>query len=106
MGHTPTPWGRRNAGTPIGPSARHEIVAGKKVIARTAGLSEEDYANAKFIVRAVNSYDDLVKALSDCLKDAAGYARTHGAGEAAGRRIQARCDAAQAVLANATKGAP
>lgn len=70
--HTPGPWDRQNKGDLYGPSARLEIVAGTHngyatknlpTIAKMKGLREVDYANAEFIVRAVNCYDALLEAL-------------------------------------------
>ena len=64
--HTPGPWDRQNKGNVIGPSARHEVVAGINkdgskylpTICRMPGLSDEDYANACLIAAA----PDLLKA--------------------------------------------
>jgi len=72
--HTPGPWDRQNKGNVIGPSARHEVVAGINkdgskylpTICRMPGLSDEDYANACLIAAA----PDLLEACKVLLKGA------------------------------------
>lgn len=64
----------------------------------------EQVANADFIVQAANAHEDLLAALKECLRDAEGYAGTHGAGPSATRRIRARCDQARAAIARAEGG--
>ena len=54
--HTPGPWTRQNKGIPTGLSARHEVVAGRRVICRMGGLNEDDYANARLIAKAPEMY--------------------------------------------------
>jgi hypothetical protein len=60
--HTPTPWDRKNTGTPTG-NPGHLLFAGTRKIARLVELDEENYANAEFIIRACNAHDDLLTAL-------------------------------------------
>ena len=59
--------------------------------------SAEDYANAHLIAAA----PALLAALEAVLGDAEGFARTHGAGDGATRRIHERCDQARAAIAQA-----
>ena len=53
--------------------------------------------NARLIAAA----PELLEALEEVLADAEGYARTHGAGPSAAKRIRARCDRARAAIAKA-----
>ena len=57
--HTPTPWDRKNTGSPTG-NPGHLIFAEAKKIARLVTLDEENYANAEYIVQAANAHDTLV----------------------------------------------
>ena len=73
MAHTPTPWDVQNKGHLGQRGARHEVVAGINrdggkilpTIVRMPDLSSQSYANAEFIVRAVNCYDTLVSELQE-----------------------------------------
>ena len=74
MNHTPIPWDVQNKGVLGERSARHEIVAGVNrdgsrnlpTICKMPDLSERSYANAAFIVKAVNCHDALLKACKLC----------------------------------------
>ena len=44
---------------------------------------------------------DLLEACEQLIRDAEGYAATHGAGRAATKRIEARCDKAREAIAKA-----
>lgn len=59
--HTKTPWARRDFEI-VGP------FGSRKNVCEMTGLSEsydENVANARLIVKCVNSHDELVKALQD-----------------------------------------
>jgi len=59
--HTPTPWYIWEHGTDTDPSCK--IFAEKAGIVQTIGGNDE--ANAQFIVRACNNFDDLLEALKE-----------------------------------------
>jgi hypothetical protein len=85
MKHTPTPWDVQNKGELGKRSARHEIVEGKvddrninhipyqPTICKMPDLSERSYANARFIVRAVNFHDEIVDLLTRGLRIFGGH---------------------------------
>jgi acetolactate synthase small subunit len=62
--HTPAPWAMRET-----PSGKAKIVndMGFSIANTTAGPYEEQRANAAFIVRAVNSHEQMVSALADAI---------------------------------------
>ncbi|GEM_PF-3404207 len=106
VNHTPTPWA-------YSPNINVHA-ANDREIARTivncpdspfyeAKWLEEAACNAEFIVRAVNSHEELLAACEDLLSDAEGYARTCGASDAAKRRIYGRCERARSAIAKAKK---
>ena len=65
--HTPGPWtaaGLNQTRLPPLPLAIGALEGGQnKAICSIFGFTDEDKANAEFIVRACNSYDDLLAAL-------------------------------------------
>jgi hypothetical protein len=72
--HTPTPW--KAFHTEIRDTSGHEMSVGRMSILAGAGIrngkvesyrisDEEAYANAAHIVKCVNAFPDLVKALED-----------------------------------------
>jgi hypothetical protein len=81
MNHTPTPWDVQNKGILGSRSARHEVVAGKvdisipnqPTICKMPDLSGRSYANARFIVQAVNSHDELLDLLKIGLRIFGGH---------------------------------
>lgn len=62
--HTPTPWKLyKGANSTLAPSIGTDF----DEIAPMFGSSREDYANAAFIVRAVNAHEELVKISRDLM---------------------------------------
>ena len=98
MEHTPTPW------KTLGKSS-NEIESTKRgndelIVARTFGPDNE--ANARFIVQAVNSHDELLKGLNDNIQTL----RTlplHPQGSTAEISIAKAINNTRVIIANATK---
>jgi hypothetical protein len=67
--HTPTPWETADAYGPIEGGQSIKAVCDNYLICSTTGYYGRDgaIANAAFIVRAVNSHEQLVAALKRCL---------------------------------------
>jgi hypothetical protein len=86
--HTPTPWAA--GGSVI--EREGETIA--QAFRMTGCPIDQPVVNAAFIVRAVNSHEQLVAALRDLLPDAIGN-------HIGGPDTQARIDAARAALAAA-----
>ncbi len=77
MDHTPTPWRAYGGGKSIGIAQRFEDTTPIKDIVDIASCRVDEkeidgYANASFIVRAVNSHDALVEALEE-IEDTLGF---------------------------------
>jgi hypothetical protein len=91
--HTPGPWDRQNKGNVIGPSARHEVVAGINkdgskylpTICRMPGLSDEDYANARLITAA----PDLLEAAKVLISSLVWERKRSGITYAGGEMLEA-----------------
>jgi hypothetical protein len=92
--HTPTPWARYDDGKLAARGWIKSVCKGipEQMVAQAIGVGaiEEREANAAFIVRAVNSHDDLVKALEAMLEK-------HGGLEISPAARQARAALAKAV---------
>ena len=109
MEHTPVPWDVQNKGVLGERSARHEIVQGINrdgsvnlpKIVKMPDLSDRSYANARFIVDAVNAHDDLLAALHLYLR----LDNDHRAGGEIDPADWAECyQAARAAIAKAEGG--
>ena len=61
MSHTPTPWDRDEGDFTI-----YSLEDSSEIASMTSDDAVLDDANAAFIVRACNSFDDLVAALARC----------------------------------------
>lgn len=68
MEHTPTPWKRSENNWGRVNIHNFPNGGGTNIIADLVGNAEEMDANSAFIVRAVNSHDDLVEALQGFMK--------------------------------------
>ena len=79
--HTQTPWDIQNKGHVYDRSGRVEVVKGinpdgSKLlprIVRMPDLSNESYANARFIVQAVNAHDELLGLCEQAIRIFAGH---------------------------------
>ncbi len=63
--HTPTPWHLRDGATN---GEVHVCAPGRTIAVCDARPPNECEANAEFIVKAVNSYDDMLEALEALVK--------------------------------------